>query len=270
MRSRGAFTLIELLVVIAIIAILAAILFPVFAQAREKARAITCVSNEKQIGLGIMMYVQDYDEYFPQSQYGGGSTNIMQMVWPALIYPYIKSGVHYNNGQSWGQSGIWTCPDNIDPTQSMGYGVHHDLFTDDFNGGTSPTYSDAVLDAPADKIIVAEKGRKGATWGYPYFEAWEWAWTTGTGNQGQHDNSNLSNYLPAKGQYHDCDYSGDNNASWDGCNMMPRYRHSGMTNVVFGDGHVKAMPLFGIKWYKNVYINVGQAATWTSQGWYPY
>ena len=65
-RSRG-FTLIELLVVIAIIAILAAILFPVFAQAREAARKTTCLSNEKQIGLGVLMYVQDYDEQFPNS-----------------------------------------------------------------------------------------------------------------------------------------------------------------------------------------------------------
>ncbi len=61
-RTRPAFTLIELLVVIAIIAILAAILFPVFAQARDKARAIACMSNMKQIGTGLQMYVQDYDE----------------------------------------------------------------------------------------------------------------------------------------------------------------------------------------------------------------
>ncbi|HEX5322780.1 MAG TPA: prepilin-type N-terminal cleavage/methylation domain-containing protein, partial [Capsulimonadaceae bacterium] len=63
-RSKG-FTLIELLVVIAIIAILAAILFPVFATAREKARQATCLSNEKQIGLAMNMYVQDYDETLP-------------------------------------------------------------------------------------------------------------------------------------------------------------------------------------------------------------
>ena len=65
MRSRSAFTLIELLVVIAIIAILAAILFPVFSQAREKAREASCASNLKQIGTGFMMYTQDYDEQFP-------------------------------------------------------------------------------------------------------------------------------------------------------------------------------------------------------------
>lgn len=70
-RSRIGFTLIELLVVIAIIAILAAILFPVFAQAREKAREISCLSNLKQIGLSILMYAQDWDEEFPMGGYSG-------------------------------------------------------------------------------------------------------------------------------------------------------------------------------------------------------
>ena len=69
-RSQPGFTLIELLVVIAIIAILAAILFPVFARARDKARQAACMSNEKQIGTATMMYLQDYDEYYP-IRYGG-------------------------------------------------------------------------------------------------------------------------------------------------------------------------------------------------------
>jgi prepilin-type N-terminal cleavage/methylation domain-containing protein len=67
--KRYAFTLIELLVVIAIIAILAAILFPVFTQAREKARQTTCLSNAKQIGLATLMYANDYDERYPQQQW---------------------------------------------------------------------------------------------------------------------------------------------------------------------------------------------------------
>src|SRR5262249_45252177 len=100
-RSRNGFTLIELLVVIAIIAILAAILFPVFAQARESARAISCLSNMKQIGLGLSMYVQDYDETMPaafaavQPINGGGQAVIP---YECQIQPYVK------NDQ------VYTCP----------------------------------------------------------------------------------------------------------------------------------------------------------------
>ncbi|MBI5830745.1 MAG: DUF1559 domain-containing protein [Armatimonadetes bacterium] len=82
---KGGFTLIELLVVIAIIAILAAILFPVFAKAREKARASSCQSNCKQIGLGIIQYMQDYDETLPER---GGNPN---PGWQDRIQPYLKS-----------------------------------------------------------------------------------------------------------------------------------------------------------------------------------
>lgn len=93
-RTNAAFTLIELLVVIAIIAILAAILFPVFAQARERARAATCVSNLKQIGLAAQMYAQDYDERFCVNSYymiPGDYNSIV--TWDNMLGPYIKAGI---------------------------------------------------------------------------------------------------------------------------------------------------------------------------------
>ncbi len=98
--ARRGFTLIELLVVIAIIAILAAILFPVFAKAREKARQTSCLSNLKQLGLAVMQYAQDYDEMLPIYYYNtgvsgaitypGGGTN-SAMMWYCAIYPYAKN-----------------------------------------------------------------------------------------------------------------------------------------------------------------------------------
>ena len=90
-RHRG-FTLIELLVVIAIIAILAAILFPVFARAREKARQTSCLSNVKQIGLGLLMYLQDYDESFPPSyQWVTYGSDWPLRKWAPTVLPYIKN-----------------------------------------------------------------------------------------------------------------------------------------------------------------------------------
>ena len=87
--TRRGFTLIELLVVIAIIAILAAILFPVFARAREKAKATNCLSNCKQLILGMMMYVQDYDDNYPAYRYPGGS--VPSLYWYKMVAPYLKT-----------------------------------------------------------------------------------------------------------------------------------------------------------------------------------
>ncbi len=109
-RSNSAklgFTLIELLVVIAIIAILAAILFPVFATAREKARQTSCSSNLKQLGLAYLQYVQDYDEYFPSASSitwsSGGSivTPVNGSGWATQIYPYVKTPA------------LYLCPDDV-------------------------------------------------------------------------------------------------------------------------------------------------------------
>src|SRR5579872_7119000 len=96
-RNKG-FTLIELLVVIAIIAILAAILFPVFAKVREKARQTSCLSNEKQLGLGILQYTQDNDESFMPSD--NGAVGMNGHGWASRIYPYVKS------------TGVYSCPDD--------------------------------------------------------------------------------------------------------------------------------------------------------------
>jgi prepilin-type N-terminal cleavage/methylation domain-containing protein/prepilin-type processing-associated H-X9-DG protein len=101
-HNRRAFTLIELLVVIAIIAILAAILFPVFARARENARRSSCQSNLKQIGLGMMQYTQDYDEHMPAGfltntgvPYPDGVARTFQS-WRVAIFPYVKSVQVFN------------------------------------------------------------------------------------------------------------------------------------------------------------------------------
>lgn len=107
-RPLRGFTLIELLVVIAIIAILAAILFPVFAQAREKARQISCASNLKQLGLAVSLYVQDYDEAYPTLDTNNPTLGVvndgsvkMWASWMPQIYPYVKS------------KGLFTCPDGV-------------------------------------------------------------------------------------------------------------------------------------------------------------
>lgn len=89
-RHQLGFTLIELLVVIAIIAILAAILFPVFAKAREKARQTSCASNEKQLGNALLMYIQDYDEMVPLV-YNDNAGPENRVVWVEIVQPYTKN-----------------------------------------------------------------------------------------------------------------------------------------------------------------------------------
>lgn len=108
--TRRGFTLIELLVVIAIIAILAAILFPVFAQAREKARQTQCLSNMRQLSNAVMMYVQDYDELYPMTaNYNDGT--MTQTIWSEMIQPYVKN------------QGIFSCPSAIQPGYPANWGA---------------------------------------------------------------------------------------------------------------------------------------------------
>lgn len=103
--KSGAFTLIELLVVIAIIAILAAILFPVFAQVRDKARQTSCLSNMKQISLGFIQYTQDYDESLPLAVYSDFSRS-----WDRIVLPYLGQGDVRNGNQ-----GVFVCPSDTVP-----------------------------------------------------------------------------------------------------------------------------------------------------------
>jgi len=137
-KQTSGFTLIELLVVIAIIAILAAILFPVFAQAREKARAIACLSNTKQLGLGFMQYAQDNDEKNPDGInwfWPGGNG------WATQIYPYTKSDQLYR------------CPDD-GGTSVVSYGYNSNNTTPTGAGVDSSTI--AKYNSPSKTVLLFE------------------------------------------------------------------------------------------------------------------
>jgi len=276
--KKSAFTLIELLVVIAIIAILAAILFPVFAQAREKARAITCISNEKQMGLGMLQYVQDFDEVLPPGNYQVTiNSAVQEFRWYNMIGPYIKNGNTIsggpNNGKYDGSGGIWACPDfPVNATADYGVGDH--LFPTSgppytAGGLTAPTVNTAILLAPASTIAIMEKGMDDAdpqqASGQDFPSSWPWFgehegfWTDTVGNPpgSKLDGTDYSvTYNGWSNQ--DCDMSlkPGNTVGQDdygNCGMHPRYRHTNTCNVVFCDGHVKAMGKGKIVWFNNIY-----------------
>ena len=137
---RG-FTLIELLVVIAIIAILAAILFPVFARAREKARQTACLNNVKQLSLAVMQYVQDYDEVLPASYYPGNPAD--SNAWYEKIQPYVKN------------TQVQVCPS--ERSRAIGYGWNYDFIG--YGSSTSiRVYALADIEKPAETIMMADAG----------------------------------------------------------------------------------------------------------------
>lgn len=243
--ARRGFTLIELLVVIAIIAILAAILFPVFAQAREAARKSSCQSNLKQIGNAFMMYIQDYDERYPQSFAEGGGpavryfvqtlktpsapTSLNWLTWGAVLQPYIK------NTQVMGCPSISAYDFSGNPSAAFSQQVNVGY---SYNNLLSWN-SQAKIAAPASIFLVHEFG----------------------GDEGF-----LSILL---GNYpHVTDASwGPNNpytygmgvAIYSGFTGLPDWNfdrvHSGTNNYLYADGHVKALKPVG-NWRTNPYASL--------------
>ena len=214
-RPRG-FTLIELLVVIAIIAILAAILFPVFAQAREAARKTACLSNTRQMGNALNMYLQDYDETFHKgaamvvpAQNGFGANNSLDGWdnWPWFYGPYVK------NVQ------IFDCPSSPDRTQNLtgnnwgndgNYGYNYSGLTRD--QGTPPRAL-AELDRPAEVFVFFDSGDPQVRAG--------------------------ANNWPGLLEELDLNINCDANTWPNGYTKEGALRHSGRTNVTFADGHAK-------------------------------
>ena len=269
MRSRKAFTLIELLVVIAIIAILAAILFPVFAQAREKARAISCLSNLKQIGTASMMYVQDYDEtivpagnrYLHQHvQCFNGDTNTSYswVDWEIPLIPYIKS------------PDIFKCPDRPQ-FGCFGYAMNTESSDDDYPGAPSPPGEWAVgvadnqptnavtpvtlstLDSPAECLFIYDShdeqleqvfnpGAQGD--GFPDTEAWE----------------NMDSWLQA------LKAGLTNDATLLAKFPSGPWRHSGLMNISWLDGHAKAIHFSSLQ-QKNLCIQNQNYTIATDPNW---
>jgi prepilin-type N-terminal cleavage/methylation domain-containing protein/prepilin-type processing-associated H-X9-DG protein len=242
-RSGRGFTLIELLVVIAIIAILAAILFPVFAQAREAARKASCQSNLRQLSLGMGMYIQDYDERYPAWAWGSSYNGQGDAfgLWHAAIFPYIKNTGLYacpSDAQRWGQDTTdlwwWGIPrDRQDITFDTTRGKTPDLFN---SGAASPTPlsygmnesltggpSLALIAKPAETVQFSD-----AISGLSDF--WDDDVSHVPGRAAFSRDTNTAGWFHGR--------MVDAPQEWD------RFaRHSGGNNFCFADGHVKFIPV---------------------------
>lgn len=140
---RRAFTLIELLVVVSILALLAAILFPVFGRARENARRSNCLSNTRQISLGILQYTQDNDEFLPPVAYKAAPG--VTVTWPQLVTPYLK------NEQ------IFKCPSDT-VSERYSYGLNELAFVDWEDDPTDSAVNLARFRATAETVMLGDVG----------------------------------------------------------------------------------------------------------------
>ncbi len=267
-RSR-AFTLIELLVVIAIIAILASILFPVFAQAKAAAKKTVCLSNQKEIGTAIQIYINDVDDVLPMDQYWIATPPTVQVRWEAMIYPYIKNGSEFHdnnpdNGRANGGGGVYNCPAFPSPQLSQ-YGLHVVLAPDGAScpwtawfGGATPTIASTAIDAPSDRTYLVEKGQNDGNDSWLTFEAGEWNWTDTVGNPAGSVDGQHYDLIQTAPFYHDCDFTySSSSPGWNNygqCGDMPRYRHNKVSNMIFLDCHAKGMVRGSVKWFKNIYL----------------
>lgn len=244
--SRRAFTLIELLVVIAIIAILAAILFPVFAQAREKARTTSCLSNFKQSATAIMMYTQDYDETMMPMTWEYGVWNFqVNQAWPQMTQPYVKNWQLYRcPSDPHATDGVLSDGATIQQEREFNWALRTDLgynyaFLSPFVGPNGGPLGGAIfqpttlagINAPANTLMLADSIWDRSATGAPmgggnwFIEAPCWSGAT-------------SYYWFGGWQF-------DNTASWlQFGGIFPR--HTNMANIAFADGHVKAMNIGGI------------------------
>jgi len=256
-RGRSAFTLIELLVVIAIIAILAAILFPVFAQAREKARQTSCLSNSKQIALAVMMYVQDTDETYPIVQWWADYPwSTMQGGWAFAVMPYIKNlGIWKCPSDG---SGLQKCPKN-DPWGWAGVILNypgnalHAGWSGSYNYAMGPfnyvpgsgitwmelgAISVAKMVRPADTILLGERHGQDTDGSYPFDFCSSGA---PTGDVITNDLNEPGHCIPDP---RGCSVgrAPDPNAPFPwGVNGTISAHHNEMATFAFCDGHVKAM-----------------------------